>query len=301
MPIVVLGSTNADLVVSAPRFPKPGETLLGGRFAVHAGGKGANQAVAAARLGAEVRFVTKVGADGFGESAKAGYAASGMTTAYVLTDPEAATGVALITVAERGENTIVVASGANETLSVSDVEQASAAFAKTQVALLQLETPLPTVEAAVRWARAAGATVILNPAPAQPLPDALLAHVDVLTPNETEAAALTGVPTDTDRGVEAAAQALRGRGVRTVVITLGARGAYVLSEAYAGYVAAPAAEAVDATAAGDCFNGALAVALSEGQTLPEATAFACRAAALSVTRAGAQPSLPTRAEVSEAP
>ena len=308
MPVLVLGSTNADLVVSCARFPAPGETLLGGRFAVHPGGKGANQAVAAARLsapGTDVRFVTKVGRDGFGESAKAQYAAEGLPPEYVLADAEAATGVALITVVEGGENSIVVASGANATLSVDDLDTVSTAFtfgkrsagAKTRVALFQLETPLPTVTAAVAKARAAGATVVLNPAPASALPDALLAQVDVLTPNETEAAALTGLPTDTDAGIEAAAEALLRRGVGAALLTLGARGVYLRTADAAEYIPAPAAAAVDTTAAGDCFNGALAVALAEGRSLPEATAFACRAAALSVTRAGAQPSLPGRNEV----
>ena len=299
MPLLVLGSANADLVVRCDRFPRPGETLLGGRFATHPGGKGANQAVAAARLadGAEVRFVAKVGADGFGESMRAGYAAEGIATDHVLTDPTAATGTALITVDAAGENTIVVASGANATLSVADLDAVGAAFAKTRVALLQLETPLPTVRAAAERARAAGARVILNPAPAQALPDELLVAVDVLTPNETEAAALAGVPTDTDAGVEAAAETLRRRGVGAVIVTLGARGAYVLAGETAAYVPAPVVEAVDTTAAGDCFNGALAVALAEGRSLADATAFACHAAAVSVTRAGAQPSLPSRGEV----
>ena len=296
MPLLVLGSANADLVVRCDRFPRPGETLLGGRFATHPGGKGANQAVAAARLadGAEVRFVAKVGADGFGESMRAGYAAEGIATDHVLTDPTAATGTALITVDAAGENTIVVASGANATLSVADLDAVGAAFAKTRVALLQLETPLPTVRAAAQRARVAGARVILNPAPAQALPEELLSAVDVLTPNETEAAALTGITTDTDSGVEAAARALQGRGVATVVVTLGARGAYVLAGDFTGYVPAPAVEATDTTAAGDCFNGALAIGLYESMPLPEAVAFACRAAARSVTREGAQPSLPTR-------
>lgn len=295
--IVVVGSSNTDMVVRVPRIPRPGETLLGGDFAMAAGGKGANQAVAAARAGGRVTFVARVGDDLFGREAREGLARDGIDTRFVLTTPGAPSGIALITVDERGENSISVASGANALLSVADVEGAAEAFGAADVVLLQLESPLATVEAAVHEARRRGLPVILDPAPARELDDTLLSEVSVLTPNEHEAAMLAGIEAESEADMREAAARIRARGPRTVVITLGKRGVYASSEGCEGLVPAFKVEALDTTAAGDVFNGALAVALAEKLPLPDALRFAQAAAAISVTRPGAQPSAPTRAMI----
>jgi len=295
--VLVVGSSNTDMVLRVARIPRPGETVLGGAFAMAGGGKGANQAVAAARAGARVTLVARVGDDVFGERALAGFRAAGVGTRFVLKTAGAASGVALIAVDERGENSIAVASGANERLSVADIEAAGAAFAAADVVLLQLESPLETVAAAVRTAGGKAVPVILNPAPARPLADTLLSGVSVLTPNESEAELLSGVPVRDDDGVRAAAAALRERGPRSVIVTLGGRGVYALAPDFEGFVPSFKVEAVDTTAAGDVFNGALAVALAEKRPLAEALRFAQAAAAISVTRPGAQPSAPSRAEI----
>jgi ribokinase len=299
--IVVVGSSNTDMVVKTPHLPAPGETVLGGEFVMAAGGKGANQAVAAARLGAEVTFVARVGQDVFGEQALAGFEREGMITEYVTADPAAASGVALIFVDETGENSIAVASGANAHLSPGDVRKARRAIETADVLLVQLETPVETVLAAARMAHQAGVRVILNPAPApaDPLPAELLACVDILTPNENELALLAGGPAS----VEQAAGQVLGRGVGTVIVTLGARGALIATPDARLPVPSFPVEAVDTTAAGDAFNGGLAVALAEGKGLTEgkeltgAVRFANACGALATTRLGAQPSLPTRDEV----
>jgi ribokinase len=290
--LIVVGSSNTDLIVRAERLPAPGETVLGGEFITAAGGKGANQAVAAARCGARVAFVARVGADAYGRDSLANFAREGMDTRYVFTDRQALSGVALIVVDARGQNLIAVASGANARLTPADVAAARPAFAEARVLLLQLESPMETVLAAARLGREHGLTVILNPAPARPLPTELYPLVDVLTPNEHEAAALTD-----ERAPEAAARALLARGVKTVIVTLGAAGVLLATgngvETHAGF----RVEAVDTTAAGDAFNGGLAVARARGEPLLAAIRYAQAAAALSVTRLGAQPSLPTAAEV----
>ena len=299
MPVLVIGSYNTDLVIRGPRLPAPGETILGGTFAQHHGGKGANQAVAAVRLAAagQVYFVAKVGDDAFGRQALTQLRAEGLNTAGMSVAPGQPTGVALINVATAtGENSISVAAGANGHLSPADVDAALAAAPST-VVVLQLETPLPTVVHAARQAAARGLRVLLNPAPAQPLPAGLGADLYAMTPNETEAETLTGVRVTDAATATRAADRLHAAGFGRVIITLGAQGAYWSDGAGAALVAAPVVEAVDTTAAGDCFNGALAVALAEGHALPDAVAFACRAAALAVTRPGAQASLPTRAEL----
>ena len=295
--VVVVGSANTDMVTRVPRLPVPGETLLGGAFAIAPGGKGANQAVAAARLGAVVTFVGCVGADSFGDLLVLNLENEGIDTQFVTRDPDAATGVALITVDEEfGENTIVVAPGANAKLSPPLIDLAAAAIRDADVLLCQLEIPMETVQAALQMARSAGVQTILNPAPAKSLSDELLSLVSVLTPNQTEAAQMLGADFDPS----AAALDLRRRGAENVVVTLGAAGARVVSASGNTSVPAfPPTEVTDTTAAGDCFTGALAVALGEGQTLEQAVKFANAAASLSVETEGAQPSLPNRLAVNK--
>lgn len=301
MHIVVVGSLNMDLVVRLPEIPRPGETRLGGRFATFPGGKGANQAVAAARLGARVTLIGRVGDDAFGREMRQGLDAEGIDTRQVGIDPGQPSGVALIQVDERGENSIAVASGANFTLSEAQVRDAWSRIERPDWLVMPLETPIETVITAARLARESGVGVILNPAPARPLPEALLRMVDVLVPNEYEAALLSGRSLVSEQDIQAAAADLRGGGAGAVIVTLGERGAFVLDgrsgrdEHYS--VPARPVEAADSTAAGDCFVGALAVGLAGGLPLRGSAGFACAAAALSVTRAGAQPSMPSRSEV----
>ena len=295
--ILVVGSSNTDMIIQLDRIPRPGETLLGGEFVMAAGGKGANQAVGAARAGGAVTFIAKVGRDVFGDQAIAGLVKDGIDVDYVFRDKARASGVALIFVARDGENSIAVASGANSGLSPADVKKAKKAFAGVRVLVMQLETPLETIRAAAEVAHQTGVQVILNPAPARPLPDRLLRRVSILTPNETEAELLTGVRVDDDRSAARAAERLLDRGVGTVILTLGQRGAWVAEKEGRRRVPGFRMKAVDTTAAGDVFNGALAVALAEGRPLYEGVRFANAAAALSVTRVGAQPSAPRRKEI----
>lgn len=264
---------------------------------MNAGGKGANQAVAAARLGGNVTFVAKTGDDIFGQEAVQLFRKEGIDTAYVFTDAQHPSGVALITVDDRGENCIVVASGANAALSEEDLETARTAVEGAAVVLVQLETPLSTVARLVNLAKDAGVPLILNPAPAFSLPDELLRNVFLLTPNEHELAMLTGSKTDREESIRNAVLMLNHKGVKNVVVTLGKEGALVFENGVFTHVAAPAVKAVDTTAAGDVFNGALAVAIAEGKNLVGAAQFACAAAAISVTRLGAQASAPYRHEV----
>jgi ribokinase len=296
--ITVLGSYNTDLIVGLERLPRPGETILGGQFQTAAGGKGANQAVAAARAGGRISFIARVGQDSFGDRAIAALRDDGIDVSHVSKDSRSPSGVALILVDQKGENSIAVASGANAGLAVSHVKQARKAIETAQILLLQLETPLPSVEAAVRIAARCGTRVILNPAPARTLADELLRQVSILTPNESEAEMLTGIRQNGGiAAAEKAALKLRRRGVETVIVTLGARGALVASDAGTALVRGFKVKAVDTTAAGDTFNGALAVALTEGQSLAKAVQFANAAAAISVTRVGAQTSAPTRKSI----
>jgi ribokinase len=295
--IIVIGSSNTDMIIKLDRLPKPGETILGGEFVTAAGGKGANQAVGAARAGGRVTFIARVGSDIFGEQAVAGFIRDGINVNHVLRDRKAPSGVALIFVARDGENCIAVAGGANARLSPADVKKARSAFAGAAVLVMQLETPLETVQAAADLAARRGLRVILNPAPARPLPNKLLQKISILTPNETEAELLTGIKVDGAAAAGRAAARLLARGVRTVILTLGARGAFVADVHGHRLVPGFKVKAVDTTAAGDIFNGALAVALAEGKVLAEAVRFANAAAALSVTRLGAQPSAPTRREI----
>ena len=295
--VLVIGSSNTDMIIRVPRIPRPGETILGGEFTMAGGGKGANQAVAAARAGGRVTFVARVGDDIFGEKALAAFEADGIDTRFVLRTAGAASGIALIDVDDRGENSISVASGANAVLSTADVENAAEAFAEADIVLVQLESPIETVEAAVRKAGEKGVPVILNPAPARPLDADLLSLVSVLTPNESEAELLSGIAVRDADGVQRAAARLRARGPATVIITMGDRGVYASAPEFEGLVPAFNVNTVDTTAAGDVFNGALAVALAEKQALRDALRFAQAAAAISVTRPGAQPSAPTRSEI----
>ena len=295
--IMVIGSTNTDMVIKTDNFPTPGETLLGGQFLMNPGGKGANQAVAASRLGGIVSFLGKIGDDIFGHQAKQLLQDEGIDVGYVCVDPEKPSGVALIIVNQEGENTIVVAPGSNGELSPADIEPALPLLEKTEFVLLQLEIPLETVIYIAEIATRKGKKVVLNPAPAIDLPEDLLKNLYLITPNETEAGMLTGIQVKDEGNPLEAAKKLKGKGVDVVVITMGSRGAFVLSDEYIGMVDAPKVRAVDTTAAGDTFNGALLVALSEDKPLEEAVGFACNAASISVTRNGAQASVPYRKEL----
>jgi ribokinase len=302
--IVVVGSLNADLTVRVPRFPAPGETISGSDFAVVPGGKGANQAAAAGRLGGRVAMIGQVGADAQGALLRDALKAAGVETGLVAVDEGAATGVAVITIDAHGENEIVLAAGANGRFAPECLAPALNALRSARVVLLQLEIPLATVLRAAAEARSAGAIVVLDPAPAVPVPDQLLALADYVTPNEPELAILAGSQASGDdtplEVVDAMARAVLERGARRVLVKLGARGARLVSLDAVQSWPARVVHAVDTTAAGDAFNGALAVALTEGADLDEAVRFATVVASISVTRAGAQPSLPTRAEVERA-
>ena len=295
--IIVVGSSNTDMIIQLDRIPRPGETILGGKFTSAAGGKGANQTVCAARAGGQVTFIVRVGHDMFGDQAVAGYTREGINTDHVLHDKSRPSGVALIFVAKDGENSIAVAGGANGGLSPADVRKAKNLFASAGMLVLQLETPLASVQAAADLAAKAGVPVILNPAPAQTLPDKLLRLISIITPNETEAELLTGIKVDSEAAASKAADNLLALGVKTVIITLGSRGAFVAGDGVRKLVPGFKVKAVDTTAAGDTFNGALTVALVEGKTLDNAVRFANAAAAISVTRLGAQTSVPARREI----
>ena len=295
--VLVVGSANVDFTVAAPRLPAVGETVTGGTLLVNHGGKGANQAVAARRLGAEVRFVACVGDDSSGRDIRAALAAEGIGVEGVGVTREAATGTALIVVDREGRNQIAVAPGANWRLTLEHVRSRADDFAWAQVVVCQLETALETLAWTLEEARRRGAATILNPAPVRDgLPD-IWRLVDYLTPNEGEAGQLTGTDVRDLRSAAAAAQALRARGVGTAIVTLGAEGALAGTAQGEIHARALSVSAVDTTAAGDAFNGALAAVLGGGDTLGAALRFANAAAALACTRRGAQPSLPTRAEV----
>ena len=305
--ILVIGSSNTDMVVKTSNFPTPGQTVLGGEFFMFPGGKGANQAVAAARLnkddknlsktGSGVTFITKLGTDIFGDQSLAGFINSGIDCRYIMRDGEHPSGVALITVNERGENHIVVAPGANNSLMPADLDQAELAFLHADLVLMQLEIPIDTIVYAAEKANSMGKKIVLNPAPAQALPEALFATLFLFTPNETEAEYYTGINIHNEDSAREAAKILLSKGIRNVVITLGSKGAFFKNDIEEMMVSAPVVKAVDTTAAGDVFNGALCVALSELMPWKEALAWACRAAAFSVTRMGAQSSAPTKEEL----
>ena len=297
--VTVVGSLNMDLVARAPRLPQPGETLAGHAFAQVAGGKGGNQAVAAARLGAQVSMLGCVGADPNGAQLRAGLEAEGIDCTALETSTTAPTGVALIIVDDGSQNAIVIIAGSNGEVTPATLVRHEAALAAAQVVICQLETPPAAVHAALAAARRLGKTVILNPAPATgPLPADWLPLIDYLIPNELEAATLTGLPVTSPAEANAAADALRRAGVRNVIVTIGAQGVVAaLGEAAPQHFDAPRVKAVDTTAAGDTFIGGFAAQLARGADVADAIRFAQRAASISVTRAGAQPSIPTRAEV----
>ena len=292
--ILVIGSSNTDMVIKTDKLPAPGETILGGIFLMNPGGKGANQAVAAARLGGKVTFITKRGNDLFGNQAVGLLMREDIDTQYVVKDTELPSGVALITVDSTGENIIVVAPGSNGNLLQDDIPTKIFETGKFEILLLQLEIPISTVEYSAVTASENGIKVILNPAPAQKLSDNLLKHTWLITPNETEAEILIGITVHNISTAENAASFLQKKGVENVIIMMGASGAYIKSESFTGMVPGVKVKAVDTTAAGDVFNGALAVALAEGKDLEEAVAFANKAASISVTRMGAQASAPYR-------
>ena len=295
--LVVVGSSNTDMIVQVPRIPRPGETILGGQFQTAPGGKGANQAVAAARAGADVSLLACVGDDGFGREALAGFATDGIDCEHVIIDSTAPSGVAQIFVAADGENSIGVAPGANACLTPEHIERAASAIETANAILLQLEVPLETVMRAAEIGSAADCRVILNPAPAQELPMELYPLLGIISPNETEAQLLTGIAVKDESSAAGAAASLRDRGVDTVLITLGAAGCFLSTEAFGKIVPAYAVDVVDTTAAGDVFNGNLAAALCRDLQLEDAVVYAQAAAALSVQCLGAQPSAPTRSAI----
>lgn len=295
--IIVVGSTNMDMVVKTSRIPAPGETVLSGSFFMNPGGKGANQAVAAARLGGEVTFISRIGNDVFGKRSLQLLDDEGINTFYMLSDSELPTGVALITVDQIGENSIVVASGANSNFFPDDVKDALPEITNAGIILLQLEIPLETVHFVTRYAASKGIKVILNPAPAIALDPELLNYLYLITPNQSEAEVISGIKVKNIDDAKEAAKVIHEMGAENVVITLGDMGAVIFQKDKIQVVPAKKVEAIDTTAAGDVFCGALAVALSENKTLEEAVRFASIAASISVTRMGAQSSIPYRNEL----
>ena len=297
--LVVLGSINADHILNLDAFPTPGETVTGHHYQVAFGGKGANQAVAAGRSGADIAFIASTGDDDIGERIRRQLASDKIDVAPVRAVAGEATGVALIFVNAEGENVIGIHAGANAALSVSQVEAEKERIASAQALLMQLESPLESVIAAAKIAHHHHTTVVLNPAPARELPDELLALVDIITPNETEAEKLTGIRVESDEDAAKAANVLHAKGIGTVMITLGSRGVWLSAEGESRRIPGFRVQAIDTIAAGDTFNGALVTALLEGTALAEAIRFAHAAAAIAVTRKGAQPSVPWRTEIDE--
>ena len=294
--ILVIGSSNTDMVVQSNRIPLPGETILGGDFFMNPGGKGANQAVAAARLGGKVDFIARVGSDIFGEQAIAHLGREGIDTRTIITDPVHASGIALITVDEAGENCIVVAAGANGFLSPQDIVQYKNKITEAGIIILQLEIPLETVLEAIKLARAHHKKVILNPAPACLLPEEIFEDLFLITPNRMEAEMLTGIKIESLSDCEHDAHIFKAKGVHNSIITLGERGAYVNGETFTGHIPSIKVQTIDTTAAGDVFTAAVAVALAEDRSMETAVRFATKAAAIAVSRQGAQASAPYRWE-----
>lgn len=295
--LVVLGSVNADHVLQVPSFPRPGETLHGKGYAVIPGGKGANQAVAAARLGADVAFIACVGDDSFGVNIRESFKSDGMNVDAVMIEKNTPTGIAMIQVSATGENSICISGEANNHLTPLRIKPFSNLISGAEMLLMQLETPIETIQAAAETAKLAGTVVVLNPAPAQPLSDELLKLVDIITPNETEAEQLTGIQVKDLPSARQAAEKLHNKGIDTVMITLGSEGVWLSKAGQGQQIKGFIVKAVDTTAAGDTFNGALLTRLLEKATIEEAIRFAHAAAAITVTGKGAQTSIPYRQDV----
>lgn len=295
--IIVIGSCNTDMVIKSDRLPIPGETVIGGTFLMNAGGKGANQAVAAARQGGKVTFISKTGNDVFGKQSVELYNSEGINTDFIFSDPKNPSGVALIMVDSHGENCIAVASGANGSLTPADIEKAKAEVETADFVLMQLEIPIETVEYAAELASKKGIPVILNPAPARTLSDRLLKCLYLVTPNETEAEILSGIKVFDWESAKQAANVISYKGVENVVITMGSLGAFIKEKDQYYIVEASKVKAIDTTAAGDCFSGTLCVGLSEGKSILEAVKIASKVSAITVTRMGAQSSIPYRNEL----
>ncbi len=295
--ILVVGSTNMDMVVKTNHIPKPGETVLGGTFFMNPGGKGANQAVAVSRLGGEVVFISKIGNDIFGKQSSKIFGDEGINIGGIYAEVNSPSGIALITVDKHGENSIVVAPGSNSFLDKNNVKDAIDKFPESEILLVQLEIPIETVKFAIELAFERKIRVILNPAPVNPEILSILNLVDIITPNAQEASTLANYPVEDLESAKIAAKKIRELGVNTIIITLGKEGALVYDQEDYYIIEAPIVDAVDTTAAGDVFNGALAVALAEGKEMRHAVTFACRCAAISVTKMGAQSSIPHRNEI----
>jgi ribokinase len=296
--VTVMGSYVADLAFRIDRLPTWGETRMGQSFQLGPGGKGSNQAVAAARAGAKVSFISKLGPDPFGEIARTLYREEGIDTQFIFSTLNPTGAAAILIDGAKGENAIIVVPGACFELTTTEVDQATALIAASAIFVAQLELPLPTVEHGLQLAHAHGVPTILNPAPATPLPETIYPFCDYLTPNETEAATLTGISVTDLASAEKAAASLLSRGVRNVILTLGAQGALIKNSIFTQHVPAVVAGlVVETTGAGDAFNGGLATALAEGMNLIEATKFACVVAGISVTRPGTAPSMPHRTEI----
>lgn len=295
--IIVIGSSNVDMVVRTSHLPAPGETILGGEFFMNQGGKGANQAVAIKRLGGNLIFMAKLGNDVLGRQSVGYFKKEGIDTRYIALDEDSASGVALISVDDHAENSIVVASGANMLLNEQDVDKMLEEMCEGDILLMQLEIPLQTVEYAARKAFGKGVKVVLNPAPARSLPKELFRHLYMVTPNRIEAEMLTGIKIANDADVEKVAEEICAMGVKNVIITLGSKGCLIREEGVSYRIDAFKVEPVDTTAAGDTFNGALCVGLSEGMDLKQATVMASKASSIAVTRMGAQSSIPYREEL----
>ena len=296
-PIVVVGSSNMDLVAKAPRIPVTGETLTGTDFFMVPGGKGANQAVAATKLGAEVIFVAKLGKDVFASESLENFKSVNINTQHIEQLDGVPSGTAVIAIDDNGQNMIIVVPGANGKLTPADVDKAQSDIASAAVVVAQLEVPIETVEQAAKTANQNNTPFILDPAPAKPLSDELLNRVDILTPNETEAEALTGIKVTDPASAADAADALLAKGVKTVIITLGEKGLLLATQDSKEMIPNHKVKAVDSTAAGDAFTGALAYGLARGNSIKDAAVYANAVAAVSVTRYGAQPSMPTTKEV----
>ena len=295
--IIVIGSSNVDMVVRSSHLPAPGETILGGEFFMNQGGKGANQAVAIKRLGGNLIFMAKLGNDVLGRQSVGYFKKEGIDTRYIALDEDSASGVALISVDDHAENSIVVASGANMLLNEQDVDKMLEEMCEGDILLMQLEIPLQTVEYAARKAFGKGVKVVLNPAPARSLPKELFRHLYMVTPNRIEAEMLTGIKIANDADVEKVAEEICAMGVKNVIITLGSKGCLIREEGVSYRIDAFKVEPVDTTAAGDTFNGALCVGLSEGMDLKQAAVMASKASSIAVTRMGAQSSIPYREEL----